>query len=174
MNEKKALVLAKEGFELYKQEKYFEAEEIYSQAMKHINPDHLSTTDIHAQYALVLHALNKKEEALEQYKLALNSALKSDEPNSVTVTYARFCLADYYRILGNLKEGLKIIKPSLETECESKWLACFLAAQIHYKLGNEEASNEFASQVMFLAPKGKYKSLKELKNIIRSNYVENS
>ena len=59
-------------------------------------------------------------------------------------------------------------------ECENKWLVCFVAAQIHFKLGNEAISDDYASQVMILAPKGKYTSLKDLKDVIRNNYDENS
>jgi len=167
MDQRKAKILADEGFELIEAERYDEAESKYLEAMKLIDPDHWSTQDIHGQFGMLLSKMDKSDEALEQYNLSLQSALRCDSPESVSVTLARYFLADCYMRHKKYGEALTSIKPSLEIECENKWLACFVAAQVHYKLEDEETSDHYASQVLFLAPKGKYSSLGELKDIIR-------
>jgi tetratricopeptide (TPR) repeat protein len=167
MDQDKAKILADEGFELIETERYDEAESKYLEALKLIDPNHWSTQDIHGQFGMLLNKMGKTDEALEQYNLSLQSALRCDSPESVSVTLARYFLANFYMSQERYGEAIIAVRPSLEIECENKWLACFVAAQIHYKLGDEKSSDYYASQVLFLAPKGKYSSLSELKKIIR-------
>ncbi len=166
MNQEKAKILADQGFKLLEEEKFIEAESKYLEAMNLIDPNHWGTQDIHGQFGMLLRKIGKEKEALEQYNLSLQAALRCDSPESVSVSLARYFLADCYMTQDKLEEALNTIKPSLEIECESKWLPCFVAAQIYFQLGNEETSDNYASQVMFLAPKGKYSSLNELIKLI--------
>lgn len=169
MDQNKAKILADEGLELIGAERYDEAESKYLEALKLIDPNHWSTQDIHGQFGMLLSKMGRNAEALEQYDLSLQSALHCYPPESVSVTLARYFLADCYMRQEKYGETIKAVKPSLEIDCENKWLVCFVAAQIHYKLGDEGSSDYYASQVLLLAPKGKYSSLSELKKSLASN-----
>jgi len=79
MNQEKAKMLAGIGFKLLNENKLVESESKYQEAITLLDPEHWATTDIHAEFGMLLNKLSKKNEALEQYKLALNQGVRTLE-----------------------------------------------------------------------------------------------
>jgi len=162
MNNQQAEALSNEGFNLYQKGKYDEALSKYKKAIDLSKSNYWGLTDIHAGCAMVLRALGEKDKVTEQLELALSAAFKTDSEESITVEIARHALAEHYVGAGEYRRSLDILEPVLKMNTKQSWLLCYVAALAYTKLDNKVKSKEFAEKVIFLAPKGKYSSLKYL------------
>lgn len=158
----KAEFLAEKGFDLYMEGKNFDAKNKFIDALELTDSDYWGLTDIHCNFGIVLRELGEISESTEQFKLALSSAMNVHDKESSTVSLARYALAEHFIGIGKFKKSLDVIEPAMELNCEQKWTLYYIGALAYCKLGEHDKCNEFASQVILLAPKGKYSGLDDL------------
>ena len=160
--------LIRSATDLWKIDNHAEAEPLFRQAYPHLDLSYWNTTNVLNLYALSLAQLGRAEESIEIFKKALDSAAKTDSEDSVTVTYARFCLGDHLVKHGRPNEAMAAILPSLKIECESKWLLTYLAAKIHFRASDVAAFERSAAELMQIAPQGRFTSIERIKELIES------
>ncbi len=168
MDNDEAENLAVKGFNLFMEGKNLEAKNEFIEALRLAEPNYWGLTDIHSNYGIVLRKLGEISEATEQFELTLSSALIAHKSESIAVTLARHALAEHFVRIGKFKKSLDVIEPGLMTDCEQKWLLYYVAALACCKLGEQVKCKEYASQVMSLAPKGKFSNLENLLTEIES------
>src|SRR5436190_6126104 len=91
----KATAIATQGFELADSGKLFEAVALYRQALSLADSQSDDLQQIHSEFASVLSRLREFDAALEQRRLALESALnEGGGPDSLTVAISRYFLGE--------------------------------------------------------------------------------
>jgi predicted negative regulator of RcsB-dependent stress response len=114
---------------------------LYQEALVLTRADHWARAMYLGELAGVLAQLGRKEEALEQYELALACELaleNGDDSNAVAT--ARYFLAEYLLLLGRASRALETIAPSLGKVVAFEGLLRMLEAEALRALGrNAEA-----------------------------------
>ncbi len=162
MDQNQAEFFVGEGFKLYQEGDFIGAKNNYKKAIELSDPSYWGLTDYYSGYAMVLRALGEITKVTDQLELALSAALDSDEKTSITVKLARHALAEHFVGIGEFQKSLDVLELAMKIDSEKDWLLCYVAALAYCKLGKQDKCEEFASQVMFLAPKGKFSSFKNL------------
>ena len=169
MDQELAIKIAKEGFELFQQEKLKEAEIKYLDAIKISDPSHWHSQDIYGEYGTLLQALGKKDEALIALKHAYASSRRSSEETSISVTVARYFLSDLLIKEGKYEEAESVLDNWFDRECEGKWMMSFLKAKLCYLIEDEVTYKKYLDQTLINAPEGKWSSVQEIMEFIEKN-----
>lgn len=105
--------LAKRAFELWQQHGQLEdAAEAYQAALPLLDPDHHWAPLLHGQYASVLAALGRSEEARAQAQKHLETDLAQD-PGGHSPSVARYFLAEHSIRCGDPEAALRTLAPCL-------------------------------------------------------------
>jgi tetratricopeptide (TPR) repeat protein len=166
---KEAIKLSKEGFDLYKNQDYEQAVIKYEKAINLLDESLPASQDIYGDFALVLKDMGNLNAAVEMSRKSLEVAVETNKPSSVNVTFARFCLGEKLGLQGQYDDALSSINPSLNIDCESKFLLYFLASSIFLKLGNKTDYEAYAEKAYFIWPKKSEKSFEQLKTQINGH-----
>ena len=110
----KATEIATQGFELADSGKLAEAVAHYRQALRLADAQSDDLQQMHSEFASVLSRLGDFDAALEQRRLALESALnEGGGPDSLTVAISRYFLGELLIEMSRPEEALAAIEPSL-------------------------------------------------------------
>lgn len=148
-----AAQLAAQAYALYEQDSLEEAAAKYRQALQLAPPDDLALADYHGEFAAVLDALGKLDEAEQQLELslALESA-RAAEPNEVSVVVARYFLAEFLLRHAEPRRALETVQPSIPDCREARWLLHSIEAQALAALGERDAAELAARCALQAAP----------------------
>jgi tetratricopeptide (TPR) repeat protein len=107
--------LANHGFDLWQQHgRLEEAAEAYREAVPLLDPTHYWTPLVHGQYASVLAALGRSEEARAQAQRHLDVELRQDPSGrSASVMVARYFVAEHAIHCGDPDAALNALQPCL-------------------------------------------------------------
>ncbi len=168
VDQKKASGLARKGFEQFEAKNYKDAEVLYRQAFILADPNHWAIEEYHGEFSLVLRALGKTDEALEQLKLSLSAALKaSDQITELNVTIARHFLGEYLIELGEYEQTIQMLKPHIGTGCEKEWLLGIPLVRAYMRSDRTSSVQQVIYEVIKNTPEEERSVVKEkLKNAI--------
>jgi len=153
MNQKRSSELARTGFEQFEAGKYSEAEASYREALVLADPNHWAVEDYHGEFSLVLRALGKTDEALEQLKLSLAAALNAASDNTdLNVTIARHFLAEYLVELGQYDQAILSVRPYLGTGCEKEWLLSIPLVRSYLRMGHPDLARQAMEEALEKMP----------------------
>jgi len=169
MDQQLATKIAKEGFELFEQGKLEEAEVKYWDAIKLSDPSHWHSQDMYGEYGTLLQALGKKTEAIVALKQAYGAARRCDKETSISVTVARYFLADLLMKEGQFEEAESTLDNWFDRKCDGKWMMTFLKAKLSYLIKDEITYKEYLDQTLANAPEGKWNSVKEIIEFVEEN-----
>src|SRR5262245_40508102 len=115
--------LAREGFELWEAGRLEDSATRYAEALSLASPDHYAIADYHGEFAGVLGALGKYDEAREHLELAVSIQHRLDgDESGVGVSVARYFLADHLVQHNEPSRALEVIAPSLAAGTKAEWL----------------------------------------------------
>jgi len=158
--------LSKKASRLWANDDYVEADKLFKKIIPYLDPAHWKTASLYAHYGLTLEGLGKIDEATAYFEKSLYYSVQAQTHDTGAATFARFALGEHLFRKEQFKEALMAITPSLESKCESQWLILSLAAKIYYKQSMLDEFEKATSALLFAAPKGKYKSLKQIRELI--------
>lgn len=144
----KASRLAKEGFDLWQSGNLEEAVHRYQEALGFADPDHYGTPDYHAEFAGVLAALGRDDEAREQYERSLAETLRHDYgENTVGVSIARYFLGEQLLKMHEPEAALATVIPSLG-QSQHVWTLLIIQAEALWQLGRRDESRRAAEEAI--------------------------
>jgi tetratricopeptide (TPR) repeat protein len=150
-DQRKASLLAKEGFEFWQANRAEEAVNRYQQALALADPDHYGLPDYHAEFAGVLATLGRFIEARQQYELALACEMRL-APDSPGINVNRHFLADMLLSTGDAQSALDVLAPGLSVPNKQEWLLRMSEAEAYWKLGDTARAREAAARSLEIAP----------------------
>jgi tetratricopeptide (TPR) repeat protein len=153
---------AKEAVYLWAQCRYADAEPLFRRVLPHLDRSHYRASDFLSYFGFTLERLGKLEEAKSILQESLRSALLSDQPDSVTVSMARFALGEFLFRRHRYDESLDAIEPSLTENSDGRWLTLYLSARIYYREKRATKFRAAAESVYLAAPKGKFRSVRDV------------
>jgi tetratricopeptide (TPR) repeat protein len=153
MDQPLASRLAREGFELWEQGRLVEAAAKYVQALENVDPAHYALPDYHGEYAGVLAALGRDEEARMQYERSLALSLRDDpEALGAAVAVAGYFLAELLLKMNLPADALEVIHRYRALESRSGWPLRVVEAQCLWRLGRTRQALDVAKIVVLTAP----------------------
>lgn len=150
MDQAGAIRLAADARELWHAGSLDAAEARYRASLALADPRHHRTPDLHAEYAGLLTALYRLEDAGRQYERALHLELQHDpDESSAPVVAARYVLGEHYLRAGDADSARRVVAPSLEAA--QKPLAWIVEADALRLSGATEEARTAAERAMALA-----------------------
>jgi Flp pilus assembly protein TadD len=144
----KATEIATRGFELADSGKLFEAVALYRQALSLADSKSDDLQQMHSEFASVLSRQGDFEAALEQRRMALDSALnEGGGPDSLTVAISRYFLGELLIEMSRPEEALAAIQPSL-SPCPVESVLRMVEALAHDRLGHASDARAAARRAM--------------------------
>ena len=112
VNQEKASQLARAGFDLWQAGRLEEAVPLYREALEYVDPGHWGLEGYHGEFAAILAALDRDDEARAQYELSLAAARRNDgDEQSPGILIARYFLAEHLLKMNLPSEALAVIEP---------------------------------------------------------------
>lgn len=152
-DQKLAGQLAQAGLEHFKNGRFSEAANCYSDALSHVEHKSWDVVDYHDEYAQVLDQLGEQREAKLQLERSLKIAVQiSERITDYEVTQARHQLAEHLINTGYYQEALDTVKPFLGKGCDNDWMLYLSAAKALKALGDDTGSKISALAVLTKMP----------------------
>jgi tetratricopeptide (TPR) repeat protein len=115
--------LAREAFEHWEAGRLHEAAGLYAEALTLASPEHYAIADYRGEYACVLEALGRPDDALAQLEAAAAAQRRLDGHDlALATTIARYFLADHLVRHQQPERALREIAPSLTATSQNEWL----------------------------------------------------
>jgi tetratricopeptide (TPR) repeat protein len=152
IDQQKARVLAREGFDLWQTGDLSAAAEKYALANKLADPDHWARHAYHGEYACVLEKLGRVEEAIEQSRLAVMSAL--DQGGYADQVAQSECCFYVELLIKNDRALLAIetLRPFLEEGAAQSWHLYLVTSRAFLALNDGDSAKTFALRCLDAAP----------------------
>lgn len=127
----------REAFDLWQAGRLAEAAEAYEDGLLDADPNHYATPMYHGEFANVLSALGRDDEALAhlQTALALEQAQGNDD-SSGAVGIARYILGEHLLKLHRPTEALEAVLPSIGLAKAQEALLRCAEADAHWQIGD--------------------------------------
>jgi len=144
--------LAREGFEHWEAGRLNESCACYAKALEVVAPNHWALPEYHGEFAGVLAASGKTDEATSQYEKAIAAELAQGEgETSSGVLVARYFLADHLTRNQAPDRALSALAPALHS-APNYWLICLAHAEALFALGQTAESRAAAERAIANAP----------------------
>jgi tetratricopeptide (TPR) repeat protein len=149
IDQKRASNAARQGFDLWMDEKPDQAVALYEEALRFADPMHYGLPEYHGEFAQVLNILGRHVEALEQLKNAIAAQLRSDTDEfSNGVAIHRYFLGQFYLDQNRPLDAIGAVAPSLKEGADIHWLLLWVRALAFQALGRDiEASVALAESL---------------------------
>lgn len=161
MDRQRSSKLAKQGFEHWEAGRLDGAAECYSLAVTAADPDHYATPTFHGEFANVLSALGRDQEALAQFQRALFLEEAQGGPNCSAAAVARYFLCEHYLKVGSPLEVLTLARASEKTPRTQAALLALVEALACADLGDESGAKIAARNALSSASKGQLNAIRE-------------
>lgn len=148
----KASVLAAEAFEQWEAGRHEQARRLYEEALPLADPQYFALSLYYGQYAGVLNALGRHEQACTALEKALETEIAQGTAEGTSPTLvARYFLADQLLRLGHKERALDTLAPSL-LHAPGHWLTRFEEACILHALDRHAEARQAAGVAIAYAP----------------------
>lgn len=148
-DDRRGIELAEEGYRLWQGGAVQEAAERYAQAVGLLDPDHYRTPLVHGEYASVLIALGRYDEARQQYEAAVAIELRQDPSGkSSGVTVARYLLGELLLQSGDAQGALDVVAPSIACGGDLRHLLRIIQVEALHILGRRVEAREAAQAAL--------------------------
>jgi tetratricopeptide (TPR) repeat protein len=155
-DQKRASVLAREGFDLWQSGKLEDALLKYVAALDAADPNHYALSDYHGEFAGVLATLGRDSEALEQFQISLTHELRRDPDGSGPgVAMARYFLGEQFLKMKQPERALHVIAQGLARAGNSEWVLRVVEARALWDLDRRVESKRSAELALLHAPSEK-------------------
>lgn len=152
IDQAKASILASEAFDQWQAGRHEQARLLYEEALSLADPQLFDLAQYHGQYACVLNALGRHEQACTALETALKTEIAQGyAEGSPPVIVARYFLADQLLRLGRKEDALETLSPSL-LHAPSSWLTRFEEACVLHALDRTVEAKEAAALAIAHAP----------------------
>ncbi len=145
-------MLAGEAFDHWQAGRHEQARLLYEEALPLADPQLFSLAQYYGQYASVLNALRRHEQACAALETALKTEIAQGyEEGSPAVIVARYFLADQLLRLGHTETALDTLAPSI-LHAPDSWLTRFEEACILHALDRKSEARQSAALAVAHAP----------------------
>ena len=145
-------ILAREAFDQWQAGRHEQARMLYEEALSLADPQHFALAQYHGQYAGVLNALGRHEQACAALETALKTEIAQGyAEGSPPVIVARYFLADQLLRLGRKEAALDTLAPSI-LHAPASWLTRFEEACILQALDRKAEARQAAALAIAHAP----------------------
>jgi tetratricopeptide (TPR) repeat protein len=166
--------LAKRGFDLWqRQGRLEEAAECYRDALPLLDLDHYWTATVYGEYASVLAALGRSEDARAQSQRHLEIELRQDPSGqSSCVVIARYFLAQHALLCGDPESALQAVTPCADATGTLAPAVHTVRAEALVALGRREEAVDAANLAISLSrTDGQRENIRQrLRELIGSNW----
>lgn len=152
IDQAKASILASEAFDQWQAGRHEQARLLYEEALSLADPQHFALAQVYGQYACVLNALGRHEQACTALETASKTEIAQGyAEGSPPVIVARYFLADQQLRLGQTETALETLAPSI-LQAPDNWLTRFEEACILHALGRKPEARQAAAVAVAHAP----------------------
>ena len=153
IDQKRASIAAKQGFDLWIGEKPDQAVAHYQEALLFADPMHYGLPDYHSEFAQVLALLGRPSEALEQFQSAIAVQLRQDPDDfSICVVIPRYFLGQHFLNQRRPLEAIQAVEPSLKEGSAGQWLLHWIRALAFEALERHSDAAQALTNAMLAAP----------------------
>jgi tetratricopeptide (TPR) repeat protein len=152
IDQDKARALAREGFDLWQAGDFVVAAEKYALANELADPNHWARHAYYGEYACVLEKLGRIEDAIEQMRLAVKSAV---DQHGYTDQIAQTECCFYAELLvgnGQSKLAVEVLEPFLEARTEESWHLLLVASRAYLAVDHRPYARALALECLEAAP----------------------
>lgn len=152
IDQPKTARLAREAFDQWRAGRLEQSSQLYEEAIPLADPKHYGLPSYHGEYACVLNALGRHDDATVEMEKSL--AIEIDQGHaegSIAVLIARYFLADQLRRRGDNERALAALSLSLR-HAPTDWLTRVAEAHILYALNRRVEARDAATLAIEYAP----------------------